>query len=215
MQRAGLPLLVHGEVTDPGDRPLRPRAGLHRHEADPAAARLPGAEDRLRAHHDARGGAVRARGRPIASRRRSPRTTCSTTATRSSIGGIRPHYYCLPVLKREVHRQALVAAATSGSAKFFLGTDSAPHAGAPEGARRRLRRLLHGAVARSSCMPRPSTRRARSTASRPSRASTARTSTACRATRGTRHAAARTLDAARGAALRRRPNSSRCAAAKP
>ena len=43
-------------------------------------------------------------------------------------GGIRPHYYCLPVLKREVHRQALVAAASSGSARFFLGTDSAPHA---------------------------------------------------------------------------------------
>jgi dihydroorotase len=42
-------------------------------------------------------------------------------------GGVRPHYYCLPVLKRETHRQALVAAATSGSAKFFLGTDSAPH----------------------------------------------------------------------------------------
>jgi dihydroorotase len=42
-------------------------------------------------------------------------------------GGIRPHYYCLPVLKREVHRQALVAAATSGSFKFVLGTDSAPH----------------------------------------------------------------------------------------
>ena len=42
-------------------------------------------------------------------------------------GGIRPHYYCLPVLKREVHRQALVQAATSGSSKFFLGTDSAPH----------------------------------------------------------------------------------------
>jgi len=42
-------------------------------------------------------------------------------------GGIRPHYYCLPVLKREVHRQALVQAATSGSPKFFLGTDSAPH----------------------------------------------------------------------------------------
>ena len=43
-------------------------------------------------------------------------------------GGIRPHYYCLPVLKREEHRRALVNAATSGSAKFFLGTDSAPHA---------------------------------------------------------------------------------------
>jgi len=43
-------------------------------------------------------------------------------------GGIRPHYYCLPVLKREEHRRALVAAATSGSDRFFLGTDSAPHA---------------------------------------------------------------------------------------
>jgi dihydroorotase len=43
-------------------------------------------------------------------------------------GGLRPHYYCLPVLKREQHRVALVAAATGGSAKFFLGTDSAPHA---------------------------------------------------------------------------------------
>ena len=42
-------------------------------------------------------------------------------------GGIRPHYYCLPVLKREEHRRALVAAATSGSDRFFLGTDSAPH----------------------------------------------------------------------------------------
>jgi hypothetical protein len=46
------------------------------------------------------------------------------------LGGLRPHYYCLPVLKREVHRLALLQAATSGSAKFFLGTDSAPHAAA-------------------------------------------------------------------------------------
>jgi dihydroorotase len=45
-------------------------------------------------------------------------------------GGLRPHYYCLPVLKKEVHRLALVQAATSGSPKFFLGTDSAPHAAA-------------------------------------------------------------------------------------
>jgi len=44
------------------------------------------------------------------------------------VGGIRPHYYCLPVLKRNVHQDALIAAATSGSKKFFLGTDSAPHA---------------------------------------------------------------------------------------
>ena len=44
------------------------------------------------------------------------------------VGGIRPHLYCLPILKAEVHRQALVEAATSGSPRFFLGTDSAPHA---------------------------------------------------------------------------------------
>ena len=43
-------------------------------------------------------------------------------------GGIQPHHYCLPILKREAHRLALVKAATSGNAKFFLGTDSAPHA---------------------------------------------------------------------------------------
>jgi len=44
------------------------------------------------------------------------------------VGGIRPHYFCLPILKRNIHQQALIEAATSGSAKFFLGTDSAPHA---------------------------------------------------------------------------------------
>ncbi|NEP20157.1 MAG: dihydroorotase, partial [Leptolyngbya sp. SIO4C1] len=50
-------------------------------------------------------------------------------------GGLRPHYYCLPILKREGHRQALLKAATSGNPKFFLGTDSAPHArGAKESA---------------------------------------------------------------------------------
>jgi dihydroorotase len=47
--------------------------------------------------------------------------------TRTGAAGVRPHYYCLPVLKREPHRQALVAAATSGNPRFFLGTDSAPH----------------------------------------------------------------------------------------
>jgi len=43
------------------------------------------------------------------------------------VGGMRPHYFCLPILKRNIHQQALIEAATSGSAKFFLGTDSAPH----------------------------------------------------------------------------------------
>ena len=100
-------------------------------------------------------------------------------------GGIRPHYYCLPVLKRETHRVALVEAATSGSPRFFLGTDSAPHADGAEGACVRLRRLLHGAACASSSTPKPSTRPARSTSSKASPASTARTSTACRATRST------------------------------
>jgi dihydroorotase len=60
-------------------------------------------------------------------------------------GGIRPHYYCLPVLKRETHRQALLAAATSGSAKFLSGHRQRATSGAPERTRHRLRRLLHRA----------------------------------------------------------------------
>ena len=66
-----------------------------------------------------------------------PRTAATLTAhhllySRNAlfVGGLRPHWYCLPVLKREVHRQALVRAATSGHPRFFLGTDSAPHAAA-------------------------------------------------------------------------------------
>ena len=61
-------------------------------------------------------------------------------------GGINPHYYCLPVLKREEHRLALVTAATSGDERFFLGTDSAPHAVHAKESSLRLRRLLHGAA---------------------------------------------------------------------
>ena len=58
-------------------------------------------------------------------------------------GGIRPHYYCLPVLKREEHRQALVQAATGGNPRFFLGTDSAPHPHDGQRVLLRLRRQLH------------------------------------------------------------------------
>ena len=96
-------------------------------------------------------------------------------------GGIRPHFYCLPVLKREAHRQALVAAATSGNPKFFLGTDSRAARAAHEGERLRLRRLLFGARGAASSTPRPSTPPVRSTAWRPLPATTAPTSTACRA----------------------------------
>jgi dihydroorotase len=126
MQREGLPLLVHGEVTsadiDLFDReavfidtvliPLRrdfPELKIVvEHITTKEAAQYVQAADRfvgatITAHH--------------------------LLYNRNAIflGGIRPHYYCLPVLKRETHRVALMQAATSGSPKFFLGTDSAPH----------------------------------------------------------------------------------------
>ena len=126
MQRAGLLLLVHGEVTAPEidlfDReavfiereliPLRrdfPELKIvFEHITTKEAAQYVNEADRftgatITAHH--------------------------LLFNRNALftGGIRPHYYCLPVLKRETHRQALLAAATSGNPKFFLGTDSAPH----------------------------------------------------------------------------------------
>ena len=127
MQREGLLLLVHGEVTSPDidlfDReavfidtqliPLRrdfpELKTVFEHITTKEAAQYVQGADRftgatITAHH--------------------------LLYNRNAIftGGIRPHYYCLPVLKRETHRLALVAAATGGSTKFFLGTDSAPHA---------------------------------------------------------------------------------------
>jgi len=126
MQKAGLLLLVHGEVTssdidlfdreavfiDAQLKPLRrdfPELKIvFEHITTQEAAQYVAESDRF--------------------------TAASITAhhllyNRNAIftGGIRPHYYCLPVLKRETHRLALVQAATSGNAKFFLGTDSAPH----------------------------------------------------------------------------------------
>lgn len=95
------------------------------------------------------------------------------------VGGIRPHFYCLPILKRNTHQVALLDAATSGNAKFFLGTDSAPTPSTP--------RKLPAAVPavtppmrRSSCTPRLSRHATPWTNSRPSPASMARASTACR-----------------------------------
>jgi len=127
MEKIGMPLLMHGEVTDPAidlfDREkvfiervlqllLRRRPGLRvvfEHITTQEAAEfVEAAKDNvaatITAHH--------------------------LLYNRNAIflGGVRPHYYCLPVLKRERHRTALVKAATSGSRKFFLGTDSAPHA---------------------------------------------------------------------------------------
>jgi dihydroorotase len=126
MQRCAMPLLVHGEVTSPEvdlfDReavfidtqliPLRrdfPELKIvFEHITTREAAQYVQEADRFTA---------------------STLTAHHLLYNRNAIftGGVRPHYYCLPVLKRETHRMALVQAATSGSAKFFLGTDSAPH----------------------------------------------------------------------------------------
>ena len=119
MQKHGLKLLVHGEVTSSDidlfdreavfiDRHLPELKIVFEHITTREAAQYVAQADRfvaatITAHH--------------------------LLFNRNAIflGGVRPHYYCLPVLKREEHRQALLQAATSGSPKFFLGTDSAPH----------------------------------------------------------------------------------------
>ena len=127
MAAAGLPLLVHGEVTDPAvDVFDRERVFIERTLAA-LVERFP--ELKIVLEHittaDAAAFVERAPGNVAATI-----TAHHLLMNRNAIfqGGIRPHLYCLPILKREEHRQALVRAATSGSPKFFLGTDSAPHA---------------------------------------------------------------------------------------
>lgn len=127
MAESGLPLLVHGEVTDPTvdifdreavfiDRVLKPMLDaipdlklVMEHITTKQAAEF-----------------VQYAGDNVA----ATITPQHLLYNRNAIfqGGIRPHYFCLPILKREQHREALVEAATSGHTKFFLGTDSAPHA---------------------------------------------------------------------------------------
>lgn len=126
MQRAGLKLLVHGEVTDPGvDVFDREAVFIDRHLI-PLRRDFP--ELKIVVEH------ITTKDAAQYVREADAHTAATVTAhhllyNRNAIftGGIRPHYYCLPVLKREEHRLALVAAATSGSNRFFLGTDSAPH----------------------------------------------------------------------------------------
>ena len=126
MQECGMPLLLHGEVTDAAidifdreavfiERHLRrivdnfPKLKIvlehitTKEGVDFVAQARQGVAGTLTAHH------------------------LLLNRNDMLVGGIRPHAYCLPVLKRELHRKALVAAATSGNSKFFLGTDSAPH----------------------------------------------------------------------------------------
>ncbi len=127
MQEVGMPFLVHGEVTSPEIDLFDREAVFIDTVMKPLRADMP--ELRVVFEHittaDAAAYVAEAEG-PIA----ATITAHHLLYNRNEIfkGGIRPHYYCLPVLKRETHRQALVKAATSGNARFFLGTDSAPHA---------------------------------------------------------------------------------------
>ena len=127
MQALGLPLLIHGEVTDSDIDLFDREAVFIERVLIPLRHQLPAlkivfehittkeAVEYVKAADGPTGATI---------------TAHHLLYNRNAIftGGVRPHYYCLPVLKREIHRQALIAAATSGDPKFFLGTDSAPHA---------------------------------------------------------------------------------------
>ena len=126
MQGAGMPLLMHGEVTDPEvDVFDRETVFLERTLA-PLVKRFPKLKivlEHITTHEAA------------AFVERAPENVAATITAHHLLlnrnalfsGGLRPHHYCLPVLKREPHRRALVKAATSGNPRFFLGSDSAPH----------------------------------------------------------------------------------------
>ncbi len=126
MQQVDMPLLLHGEVTDPDiDVFDREKVFIEKHLI-PLKLRFP--QLRVVLEHITTSDAVQFV---------LETNTIAATITPQHLlfnrniifkGGLRPHFYCLPVLKREVHRQALLQAATSGNPKFFLGTDSAPHA---------------------------------------------------------------------------------------
>ena len=127
MEKHGLPLLVHGEITDPAvDIFDRERVFVEQVLA-PLIERHAGLKVVLE-HITTREGAEFVMAAP--SRVAATITAHHLLLSRNDLftGGIRPHHYCLPVLKRESHRQALMRAAMSGNPRFFLGTDSAPHA---------------------------------------------------------------------------------------
>lgn len=126
MAQIGLPLCVHGEVTDPAVDIFDREAVFIETVLDPLRRRLP--ELKVTMEHVTTSDGVNyilSADRNLA----GSLTTHHLIINRNAIlaGGIRPHYYCLPVAKRESHRLALRKAATSGDRRFFLGTDSAPH----------------------------------------------------------------------------------------
>jgi dihydroorotase len=126
MQRIGMPLLVHGEVTDRHIDIFDREAVFIERTLKKLIADFPALKVVFEHITTADAAAfVEAGGQNLA----ATITPHHLTINRNAMfeGGIRPHFYCLPVAKRELHRLALRKAATSGSAKFFLGTDSAPH----------------------------------------------------------------------------------------
>lgn len=127
MQACGMPLLVHGEVTDPDVDLFDREAVFIERVLHPLRRQFP--ELKLVLEH-----VTTAQGVAFVQQASGP-TAATITAhhllyNRNALfaGGLRPHWYCLPVLKRETHRRALLEAATGTSGRFFLGTDSAPHA---------------------------------------------------------------------------------------
>ncbi len=126
MQRAGLPLLVHGEVTDPQVDVFDREAAFLDRTLAPLVQRFPKLKVVLE-HATTK--------EAVAFVATAPDTVAATITAHHLLlnrnalfaGGLRPHHYCLPVLKREPHRRALLEAATSGNPRFFLGTDTAPH----------------------------------------------------------------------------------------
>ncbi len=127
MEKRGIVLCIHGEVTDSDVDLFDREAVFIERVLTPIVCHFPGLKIVL--EHITTADAV-------AFVETAPANVAATITAHHLLfnrnalfqGGIRPHFYCLPVLKRERHRQALVAAATSGNPKFFLGTDSAPHA---------------------------------------------------------------------------------------
>jgi dihydroorotase len=125
MAEIGLPLCVHGEVTDPAVDIFDREAAFLDRVLDPLRRATPGLRVVLEHITTAEGVAYVRQNNRIA----GTLTVQHLMLNRNDmlVGGIRPHYYCLPILKRETHRLALRGAATGGEARFFLGTDSAPH----------------------------------------------------------------------------------------
>jgi dihydroorotase len=132
MQEVGMPLLIHGEVTDSEIDLFDREAVFIDQVLDPLRRQLPGLRVVFE-HITTSQAALYVRDAAIEDSAGAMAATITAhhlLYNRNAIfkGGVRPHWYCLPVLKRETHRLALLEAATGGNPRFFLGTDSAPHA---------------------------------------------------------------------------------------